>query len=168
METKSIPNLKEAWKTFVPKLRGFFRRSRLPLLLLIYPTFSWLLLAVSSERESATDSAQGLVDPLFTATYILIGIALGFCMSVPLWANRYRARPADLPLAFRRGLYGTFTLVATMLPAQAMVLGLALYVADPKEWWFWSLFVLGGSITAAVTLLTREARGLRHSAGCAP
>ena len=158
----SVNSLLQAWDAFRTAVRGFLRRSKLPLLLLIYPIVAWLLLARSSVSDPTPYVARALVVTLIWAIVILIALSLGFCLVVSLWASQYRRRPAYLPLAFSRGLNATFALLALMLPAQAIVLALALYVADPEELWFWSLFVLGGSIAATVILLNS---GLRERPG---
>jgi len=154
----SPKSLREVCHASAQALRGFWQRSRLPLLLLVYPIFACLLVAVSSLGAPRPPHAQALAGPVIEGALGLIGVGLGFCIVVSLWAARYRARPAHLPPAFIRGLYCTFGLLALILPAQALVLGVALYVAGPEELWVWSLFVLGGAITATAILLNSGLR----------
>src|SRR5271166_2734295 len=155
-------SLKEVRQAAHAALRVFLRRSKVPLLLLVYPVFSWLLIAAAPPIERLPELAQDLIDPVTLAIYTLMGIGLGYCIAVPLWASRYRRRPALLPRALRRGLYGTFAFIALLLPAQALVLGLSLHIFDSEELWVWSLFVMGGSIAATVVLLRS---GLRDKPG---
>jgi hypothetical protein len=146
-----VSNLKTP--TAKKQIRVFFTRSKLPLLLLAYPVFAWLLVA---------ESSQALTVPLNRALYVVVGLSFAFLLTVPICASRYRKRPQVLAAAFRRGLYVTFALLALILPAQGALLALALYVADPQELWVWGIFVAGGAIFGTLVLLRS---GLREKPG---
>ena len=124
----SVNSLWQARDAFLRAMRGFLRRSKLPLLL-VYPIVAWLLVVRSSAFDPTPYVARALVVALIWVIVILIALSLGCCLVVSLWASRYRKRPAHLALAFNRGLNSIFALLALMLPAQATVLALALYVA---------------------------------------
>jgi len=158
----SSKSIKEFLTASSAGLRAFFRRSKVPLLLLVYPVFAWLLIVTAPPMEGLPEFAQELIEPLTMTIYTLMGIGLGYCIAVPLWASRYRRRPALLPRALKRGLYATFAFIALLLPAQALVLAFSIHISGSQELWIWSLFVLGGSIAATVILLRS---GLRDKPG---
>jgi len=145
---------------------GVGARWKLPLLLLLYPGAAWLLVNMSGADTSPSNPPrdESLIALLNEAVYLVIVISFLFLAAVPLWSSHYRKRPLMLTAAFRRGLHITSALVAVILPVQGLLLalGLALYDADPSEFWLWGIFTAGGAIMGTVVLLNS---GLHNQPG---
>ena len=118
---------------------------KLALVLLFYPGLAWLLTNTSRE--------QPLVMPVNIASYVVAAISMFFMAAVPVWAARYRQRPHELNLAFRRGLRISKVLIAAILPVEGVLVALGLYITDPEELWFWGIFTTIGCIAATLVLL---------------
>ena len=140
------------------RLRRFMARSKLPILLLLYPGFAWLLSSLNGElADGPPPPGLGvLAEWVRIGVYAVVGLGFLFLLAVPLWSARYRKQVQNLPAAFRRGLYVTSALLWIILPVQGLLLALALYVADPNELWFWGIFVAGGSFAAILILRQSE------------
>lgn len=110
-------------------------------------------MVTNSEPPAATFASQ-LIAPLTVAIYCVIGLSFAFLLLAPAWAMLHQTRKMRISVGFRRGLHITFGLLAIVLPAQGVVLALALYVADPHELWFWGIFVVVGSVGAIIILFT--------------
>src|SRR5262249_17866194 len=138
------------------KLRELMARLKLPLLLLLYPGFAWLLSMAEGPPAHTPPAISVVAEFVRRGAYAVVAIGLAFLLAVPLWAARYRKHPHKLPAAFRRGLYIASALLAVILPVQGVLLALGLCVADPTELWFWGIFVAGGSLFGTFVLLQSE------------
>jgi hypothetical protein len=131
----------------------FFARSKFPLLLLAYPAFAWLLLAIYSSSISQPGPLDAFAARLMAAVYVVVGIDFSFLIAVPLCSARYRNHPHKHAKAFRSGFYTAAILLGTILPVHGILVALSLYVVDPEELWFWGIFSAGGSVCATFVLL---------------
>jgi hypothetical protein len=138
-----------------PGDESFYARVKLTLLLLVYPALAWLLVNTSGENTSPAgpNGVEPLIALFNTGLYLVIAIGFLFLAGVPLWAGRCRRRPLVLTRSFRRGLRIVSTVTAVVLPVQGALLALALFVADPKELWFWGIFTSGGAVFGTIVLL---------------
>lgn len=140
---------------------------KLLLLFLAYPTLTRFILtgviAVRSEEGNASLlTLHVLIRPLLIADYLVVAIGLLFVVGVPILSVRYRKRPRDLQLGFRRGMLLASVLLAVVVPLQGLILGLALCVAALDQLWFWGLFSAAGAVGATIALLQT---GLRNEPG---
>ena len=138
------------------RLRSFMARSKLPILLLLYPGFGWLLSWMEVPTILPAPVLETLARFVRAAAYAVVGLSFSFLLAVPLWAARYRKHPQKLPVAFRRGLYVASGLLAVILPVQGILPALGLFIFDQKELWFWSIFVAGGAFFGTFILLQNE------------
>jgi hypothetical protein len=133
-------------------------RSKLPILLLLYPGFALLLSWLNGKLADGPPlpGLDVLGETVRTGVYVVVALSFLFLLAVPLWSAHYRKQVQKLPAAFRRGLYVASALLWIILPVQGILLALALFVANPKEFWFWGIFVAGGSIAAILILRQSE------------
>ncbi|HET6840239.1 MAG TPA: hypothetical protein VFK06_00885 [Candidatus Angelobacter sp.] len=133
-------------------------RSKLPVLLLLYPGFAWLLSWLNGALADGRRPPElgMLAEYVRSGVYAVVGLSFLFLLAVPLWSARYRKQAQHLPAAFRRGLYVASALLWIILPVQGVLLALALYVAGPDGLWFWGIFVAGGSFAAILMLRQSE------------
>ena len=134
-------------------VRDFLRRSKLPVLLLLYPGFAWLLLALNPHDPKAPRSLDSWISPLTIACYLITTLNFGYLVAVPSLAWYRRSHAPATPAAFRRELRLASMMVALLLPAQGILVALALTTVNPRELWFWGIFTAGGGILGAVMLL---------------
>jgi hypothetical protein len=134
-------------------LREFLKRSKLPVLLLLYPASAWMLLTFGPGEESRSQLSEEWALPLTFACYALTAVGFIYLVAVPVWASQLRRRgPAD-PRAFRTGLRVATAMIAVLLPAHGVLLALALTAWDARELWFWGVFSAAGAIFGMFMLL---------------
>lgn len=131
----------------------FHARIKLPLLLMIYPGLAGLL-ANTPHEYPAQAGMESLVATINTATGLLIAGEFLFLAAVPMWSRRRRKEPLGLTRSFRCGLRVVSGLMALVIPIQGVLLAVGLFIADPKELWFWGIFIAGGAIVGTIVLLT--------------